>query len=215
MPQVHSVNSEPFMICGEDFNTAYGDVIDNAYMRMFVDRINSHLQDAFDYLAPVRDNIQSTLTYKNQLKALNETLPEDYKNDRYWGYVVSNLLCNHYVADIAIQEIFTGYTFEFKNALDWAKRASQGVRPGSTTRSNTTYTQIVVSDVNLIKTLCYRRCLNHLQMIKQLLMNLIDALVLRLLQLPMLSMLLHKMSVLDVSKLWVIMIVLLYLLVEL
>lgn len=140
---------EPFMICGEDFNTAYGDVIDNAYMRMFVDRINSHLQDAFDYLAPVRDNIQSTLTYKNQLKALNETLPEDYKNDRYWGYVVSNLLCNHYVADIAIQEIFTGYTFEFKNALDWAKRASQGVRPGSTTRSNTTYTQIVVSDVNL------------------------------------------------------------------
>jgi len=83
---------EPFMICGEDFNTAYGDVIDNAYMRMFVDRINSHLQDAFDYLAPVRDNIQSTLTYKNQLKALNETLPEDYKNDRYWGYVVSNLL---------------------------------------------------------------------------------------------------------------------------
>lgn len=67
------------MICGEDFNTAYGDVIDNAYMRMFVDRINSHLQDAFDYLAPVRDNIQSTLTYKNQLKALNETLPEDYK----------------------------------------------------------------------------------------------------------------------------------------
>ena len=140
---------EPFMICGEDFNTAYGDVIDNAYMRMFVDRINSHLQDAFDYLAPVRDNIQSTLTYKNQLKALNETLPEDYKNDRYWGYVVSNLFCNHYVADIAIQEIFTGYTFEFKNALDWAKRASQGVRPGSTTRSNTTYTQIVVSDVNL------------------------------------------------------------------
>ena len=93
------------MICGEDFNTAYGDVIDNAYMRMFVDRINSHLQDAFDYLAPVRDNIQSTLTYKNQLKALNETHPEDYKNDRYWGYVVSNLLCNHYVADIAIQEI--------------------------------------------------------------------------------------------------------------
>lgn len=140
---------EPFMICGEDFSTAYGDVIDNAFMRMFVDRMNSHLQDAFDYLAPIRDNIQSTLTYKNQLKVISEQLPDDYKNDRYWGFVVANLLTNHYIADIAIQELFTGYTFEFKNALDWAKRASQGVRPGSKTRSNTTYTQIIVSDVKL------------------------------------------------------------------
>lgn len=140
---------EPFMICGEDFSTAYGDVIDNAFMRMFVDRMNSHLQDAFDYLAPIRDNIQSTLTYKNQLKVISEQLPDDYKNDRYWGFVIANLLANHYIADIAIQELFTGYTFEFKNALDWAKRASQGVRPGSKTRSNTTYTQIIVSDVKL------------------------------------------------------------------
>lgn len=140
---------EPFMICGEDFSTAYGDVIDNAFMRMFVDRMNSHLQDAFDYLAPIRDNIQSTLTYKNQLKVISEQLPDDYKNDRYWGFVVANLLTNHYIADISIQELFTGYTFEFKNALDWAKRASQGVRPGSKTRSNTTYTQIIVSDVKL------------------------------------------------------------------
>ena len=140
---------EPFMICGEDFSTAYGDVIDNAFMRMFVDRMNSHLQDAFDYLAPIRDNIQSTLTYKNQLKVIGEQLPDDYKNDRYWGFVIANLLANHYIADISIQELFTGYTFEFKNALDWAKRASQGVRPGSKTRSNTTYTQIIVSDVKL------------------------------------------------------------------
>ena len=140
---------EPFMICGEDFSTAYGDVIDNAFMRMFVDRMNSHLQDAFDYLAPIRDNIQSTLTYKNQLKVISEQLPDDYKNDRYWGFVIANLLANHYIADISIQELFTGYTFEFKNALDWAKRASQGVRPGSKTRSNTTYTQIIVSDVKL------------------------------------------------------------------
>lgn len=140
---------EPYMICGDDFNMAYGDVLDDAFLRMFIDRINSHIQDGFDFLAPIRDNVQSTLTYKNQLKVLGEELPNNYKKDKYWGFTLANILSNHYIADIAVQELFTGYTFEFKNALDWAKRASQGVRPGSKTRSNTTYTQIIVEDVKL------------------------------------------------------------------
>lgn len=83
----------------------------------FVDRMNSHLQDAFDYLAPIRDNIQSTLTYKNQLKVISEQLPDDYKNDRYWGFVIANLLTNHYITDIAIQELFTGYTLNLRMLL--------------------------------------------------------------------------------------------------
>lgn len=140
---------QPYMICDETFNLDNNNVLDIAFMMLFSDRMNAQLAEAIDFLRPVRNHIQSSGAYKNNVKVLGERATEDMNSDRNWSFVLAHMMMNHYTADIAIQEIFTGKTYEFKNAIDWAKRASQNSRTGSRTLSTGSYSQIIVKDVKL------------------------------------------------------------------
>ncbi|MBD5584361.1 MAG: hypothetical protein HDQ88_04715 [Clostridia bacterium] len=151
---------EAFTLCRRSADIGFDAIIDRAFLMMFCDRMQNHVRDYFKYLEPVRDHIQATRTYQNQLgriykidpaKSDYSQLPKnnEYKNDKHWAYVLANLDLNHYIASVAIQDIFTGKSYEFNGALDWAKRASQAVRVGATTKDKSTYTQIIVQDVKL------------------------------------------------------------------
>lgn len=165
-PSEFGSKPEPYMLC--NLNDNYVDyleytnkqLIDKAFVLFFRDRLESHLMDAYDLFNPIRNRLQSTLTYKNiiakstryisdNVNDVYKNLPEPsvYKDDQHWAYVLSNAMLDHYINDVAIQEVFTGFTYEFKNALDWAKRCNQNSRIGAKSRSESTYRQIVVEDV--------------------------------------------------------------------
>ena len=164
-PSEFGSKPEPYMLC--NLNDNYVDtleytnknIIDKAFVLFFRDRLESHLIDSYDLFNPIRNRLQSTLTYKNIIAKstryysnendIYKNLPESsvYKDDQHWAYVLSNCMLDHYINDVAIQEVFTGFTYEFKNALDWAKRCNQNSRIGAKSRSESTYRQIVVEDV--------------------------------------------------------------------
>lgn len=159
---------EAYMICGmEHYLDANGneinmkEIMDKAFILFFRDRLANQLIDAYDTFDGIRDRIQSTLTYKdilsqvyyyksNDIAKPYKNIPlknDEYKNNQHWAYVISNMMLEHYVDDVAIQDIFTGFTYEFKNASDWAKRCNLNARIGAKSRTESTYRQIVVQDV--------------------------------------------------------------------
>lgn len=134
-------------------------ILDKAFMSMFVDRVNSQVAEAIDFLYPIKNTIQSTNTYRNYFTYayMSDDKSNPYKyvdkyditNDKHWAYALANIILNHYVTDVNIQDIFTGFSYEFKDALDWAKRCNHNSRPGARTLSESTYSQIIVEDVKL------------------------------------------------------------------
>lgn len=153
---------EAYEISDSVFYDNYNSIIDRAFLLMFIDRTNSHIFEMKKMFDPIKTHIQSSSIYLEQFakqyynaKDKYASIPRDldnvvnYKDDRHYSFALANMDLNHYIADVSIQELFTGFNYEFTSALDWAKRASQNVRLGAHSRSNEEYTQIIVEDVKL------------------------------------------------------------------
>lgn len=121
----------------------------NALVSFFIDIVNSRVAEGRDQLSAIRKTITSTETYKNQkgyIEKANGLAKDSLDADSAWDITLANQFMLYSVYSIAYQDMFIGSSYEFKNALDWAKRVSQASRIGAVTLSKERYKQIVVND---------------------------------------------------------------------